>query len=164
MEFDLCSASIWPLLRCWRDWDGGLSAVWHRPLSPFWASSQRGRSKKKMRGAKRTMVSTFSTISFIQTNLQHSIAASGILTRTVGVKGIDMALVQELWYREHCIKGLNLPGYTLHSAGGKDRPSACILARNMNIWMLPGFSCRDLVAILVKYNENGAEKQLVILI
>ena len=33
------------------------------------------------------------TISFIQANLQHSIAASGILTRTVGVKGIDTALV-----------------------------------------------------------------------
>ena len=28
----------------------GLSAVWHRPLSPFWASSQSGRSKKRMRG------------------------------------------------------------------------------------------------------------------
>jgi len=40
-----------------------------------------------------------STISIIQANLQHSIAASGILTRTVGVKGIDMTLVQEPWYR-----------------------------------------------------------------
>jgi len=32
-----------------------------------------------------------STISFIQANLQHSIAASRIITRTVSVKGIDMA-------------------------------------------------------------------------
>jgi len=47
--------------------------------------------------AKRVMVST---ISFIQANLQHSITASGILTRTVGIKGIDMALVQESWYHE----------------------------------------------------------------
>jgi hypothetical protein len=47
-----------------------------------------------------------STISFIQANLQHSIAASGILTRTVGVKGIDVALIQELWYRGGCIRGL----------------------------------------------------------
>jgi len=54
-----------------------------------------------------------STISFIQANLQHSIAASGILTRTVGIKGIDMALVQEPWYCEDCIRGLNIPGYTL---------------------------------------------------
>ena len=45
---------------------------------------------------KRVMVST---VSFIQTNLQHSIAASGILTRTLGGKGIDMVLVQEPWYR-----------------------------------------------------------------
>ena len=36
-----------------------------------------------------------STISFIQANLQHSIAASGIFTRTVGDTGIDMALIQE---------------------------------------------------------------------
>ena len=61
-----------------------------------------------------------STISFIQANLQHSIAAKGILTRTVGVKGIDMALVQVPWYREDCNRGLNIPGYTLYSAGGKE--------------------------------------------
>jgi hypothetical protein len=41
-----------------------------------------------------------STITFIQVNLQHSIAASSILARTVGGKGIDMALIQEPWYRE----------------------------------------------------------------
>lgn len=39
-----------------------------------------------------------STIAFIQANLQYSIAASEILTRTVGVKGIDMAVLQEPWY------------------------------------------------------------------
>jgi hypothetical protein len=57
-----------------------------------------------------------STISFIQANLQHSIAASRILTRTVGDKGIDMALKQEAWNRENCIRGLNIPGYNLYSA------------------------------------------------
>jgi hypothetical protein len=57
-----------------------------------------------------------STISFIQANLQHSIAASRIFTRTVNIKGIDMTLIQELWYREDCIQGLNIPGYTLYSA------------------------------------------------
>jgi len=36
-----------------------------------------------------------STLSFIQANLQHSIAASRIISRTVMVKGIDMALIQE---------------------------------------------------------------------
>ena len=36
-----------------------------------------------------------STISFIQANLQHSITASRILTRTVSVKGINIALIQE---------------------------------------------------------------------
>jgi hypothetical protein len=38
-----------------------------------------------------------STITFIQANLQHSITASGILTRTVSGKGIDMALLREPW-------------------------------------------------------------------
>ena len=71
-----------------------------------------------------------------------------------------MALIQEPWYREDCIRGLNIPGHTLYSEGGKDRPRACILARNMNIWVLSGFSCRDLIAVLVKYIEDGAEKQL----
>ena len=27
--------------------------------------------------------------------------------------------------------------------------------------MLPGFSCRDLVAVLIKYNEEGTEQCLV---
>jgi hypothetical protein len=53
------------------------------------------------------------TISFIQANVQHSIAASRFFYRTVSVKGIDMALIQELWYREGCIRGLNIPGYTV---------------------------------------------------
>jgi hypothetical protein len=98
-----------------------------------------------------------STISFIQANLQHSIAASRILTKTVSVKGIDVARIQEPWYSEDHIRGLNIPGYTLYSAGGTDRPRACILARNMATWMLPGFSCRDLVAVLVEYNKDGQE-------
>jgi len=102
-----------------------------------------------------------STISFIQANVQHSIAVSGFVTRTVGVKGIDMALIHEPWYREDCVRGLNIPGYTLCSAGRKDRPRACILARDMDIWMLPGFSCRDLVAVLVKYFGDGADRRLV---
>ena len=75
-----------------------------------------------------------STISFIQANLQHSIAASGILTRTVGARGIDLALIQEPWYRDGCVSGLRIPGYILYSVRGKDRTRACILARNMNIW------------------------------
>jgi len=103
-----------------------------------------------------------STISFIQANLQHSIAASSILTRTVGVKGIDLALIQEPWYRDDCVSGLNIPGYTLYSARGKDRSRACILGRDMNIWEFPGFSYRDLVAVLVKYEEDGAERRLVV--
>jgi len=37
-----------------------------------------------------------------------------------------MALIQEPWYREDCIKGLNIPVYSLYSAGGTDRPRACM--------------------------------------
>jgi hypothetical protein len=103
-----------------------------------------------------------STISFFQANLQHSIAASRILTKTVGVKGIDMALIQKPWYRGGCIRGLNIPGYSLFSVNGIDRPWACILMRNETAWMLQGFSCRDLVAVLIKYNEEGIERCLVI--
>jgi hypothetical protein len=73
-----------------------------------------------------------------------------------------MALIQEPWYREDCIRGWNIPGYTLYSAAGTDTPRAPILARNTNIWVLPGFSCKDLVAVLVKYVEDGAERQLLV--
>jgi hypothetical protein len=80
----------------------------------------------------------------------------------VGVKGIDMALIQEPWYHGDCIRGLNIPGYTLFSAQGTERTRACILTKDKTDWMLPGFSCRDLVAVLIKYNEEGAERRLVV--
>jgi len=102
------------------------------------------------------------TISFIHSNLQHSIAASGILTRRVGHKVIDMALIQEPWYRDGCVNGLNIPGYTLYSVRGQGRPRACMLGRDKNIWELPGLSCRDLVAVLVMSNKDGAERRLVV--
>jgi hypothetical protein len=103
-----------------------------------------------------------STILIIQANLQHGIAASRILSRTVSVKGIDMALIQEPWYHEDRIRGLNIPGYTLFFAGGIDRPRACILMRNETAWMLPGFSCRGLEAVVIKYNEDGAARRLIV--
>ena len=112
-----------------------------------------------MEKAKQVMAST---ISFIQANMQHSIAASRILTITVGVKGIDMAQIQEPWYCGGCIRGSNIPGYTLFSVNGIGRPRTCILTRNETAWMLPGFSCRDLVAVLIKYIEEGVERRLVI--
>jgi hypothetical protein len=103
-----------------------------------------------------------STISFIQANLQHSVAASRVLARTVIGKGIDIALIQEPWYRKTCIRGLNISGYTLYSAGGMDRPRSFILVGGMTSWLLAGFSGRDLVAVLVKYLENGLERRVVI--
>ena len=56
---------------------------------------------------------------------------------------------------------LNIQGYTLFCAGGTDRSRACISARNTNIWMLPGFSTRDLVAVQIKYFEGKTEKSLI---
>jgi hypothetical protein len=32
----------------------------------------------------------------------------------------------------------------------------------MDIWMLPGISCRDLAEVLVKYNEEEVERRLVL--
>ena len=59
-------------------------------------------------------------ISFVQANLQHSIAASKILSRTVSVKGRH-GTNTGTWYREGRIRGLNIPGYTLFSVSGIDR-------------------------------------------
>jgi len=132
-------------------------------LSSFSAPNQRRRSKGDTRKRKRRLkMDTVSTISFVHANLQHSIAVSRVISRTVCVKGIYVALIQESWYREDCIKGLNVPGYTLFSASGTDRPCACILMRNEMAWLLPGFSCRDLVAVLIQYNDEGAEQSLVV--
>jgi hypothetical protein len=73
-----------------------------------------------------------------------------------------MALIQELWCCEGHILGLNIPVYTLFSASATDGHRACILALNRNTWMLPGFSCTDLAAVLINYNEGDAVKHLVV--
>lgn len=96
--------------------------------------------------------------SFTQANLQHIIAASRLLTTSGNVQGTDMALIPEPWYCEDCISVLNISGYT---AGGINRPRACIPARNMTTGKLPGFSCRGLIAVL-NYNENWAERRLIL--
>jgi hypothetical protein len=60
------------------------------------------------------------TIPFIQANLQHTITAYGMLTTTVAVKGTDMSLIQEPWYRGGSIMGLNISDDTLFSVNGID--------------------------------------------
>ena len=60
------------------------------------------------------------------------------------------------------VSGLGIPGYSLYSVRGMGRSRACIFARNMNICELPGFPCRDLVAVLVTNEVDGAEKRLVV--
>jgi hypothetical protein len=57
---------------------------------------------------------------------------------------------------------LNISGYALFPASGTDRTRACILTRNETALMLPGFSCKDLVAVLIKYKQRGAERRLVV--
>jgi hypothetical protein len=42
-----------------------------------------------------------SSLAIVQANLQHRIA-----------------LIQKPWYRENCIRGLNIPGYTFIRPGG----------------------------------------------
>jgi len=91
-----------------------------------------------------------STLSFIQANLKHSIAAFSFNCRTVSVKGIDMTLIQEPWYREGSIRGLKNTVYTLFSANETDIRRAFSLMRNETSWMLPSFSCWNKLTILIK--------------
>ena len=67
-------------------------------LSPFSASKQRG-SKSEME-EEEVEIGMVSTISFIQANLQHSIAVSRFISRTVRLKGIDVALIQISCYHK----------------------------------------------------------------
>jgi len=103
-----------------------------------------------------------SIIYFMQAKLQHSIAASRVISRTVRIKGIHVALILKPWYHKGYIWGLNIPGNTLFSASGKDRPRTCILMRNKKPSLLPGYTCRDLVAVLIQYNKDGAEQRLAV--
>ena len=86
LSIDSASVTVLERLR-WTPFSSVGQAVF-----PLWAlaGGEEIRRYKEEEEARRDMVST---ISFIQANLQHSTAASGILTRVVGGKGIDMALI-----------------------------------------------------------------------
>jgi hypothetical protein len=65
-------------------------------LSPFPASKQRERCKEKMKVVEKEQESALemsSTSLFTQANMQHSIAASCVISRAVSVKGIYITLV-----------------------------------------------------------------------
>jgi hypothetical protein len=79
----------------------------------------------------------------------------------VSIKGLDMELIQEPCYWERFIRGHSIPGYILFSTIGIERPRACILTRKETPWILPGFFCRDLVVVLIKYNDDWAELWLM---
>jgi len=72
-------------------------------FSPFSASNPRGRSKEEMEVEEKEQESELDMVSnssFMQSNVQHSFAASRLISRAVSVKGIYMTLIQELWYQE----------------------------------------------------------------
>jgi hypothetical protein len=128
--------------------------VWGRQFYPFLALSQKDEEV-------RPGYDMVSITSFVQAKIQHSIAASSVLSRTVAVKEINMTLIQKPFIREGRIMGLNIPGYTLFYGSGTDRPRTMILAKNRNIRMLPGFSFRDLVAVQLKYDKGKEERSIV---
>jgi hypothetical protein len=107
----------------------------------------RNRKRQKRRREEEDERGMVRNISLIQLNLQQGTAASRLLTRSVTIKVRHVTNTGTLVSRGP-IRGLNIPGYTLFSAGGIDRPRACILARNMTSWMLRGFNCRNVVAVL----------------
>ena len=70
--------------------------------------------RKRQRWRRRRWLNvTVSTILFIQAKSQHSIASSREHTTTAVVKGIDMALIGEPWYREGRSIGPIIRGYTI---------------------------------------------------
>ena len=70
---------------------------WEQHLSPSSLSSENLEVLAEKGGTLglQAELDMVSTISFVQANLQHSTAASRVLSRTVSVKGIDIALIQE---------------------------------------------------------------------
>jgi hypothetical protein len=58
--------------------------------------------------------------------------------------------------------GLNIPSYMRFCGNGTNRPGAHIPLRNMNIWMLPGFSSRDPVTVFIKYNKGEVDTSFVV--
>ena len=97
-------------LQRWRRCCGDPSMTWDRRYFPFLVQNQ----KEKIRKAADCVIA--SIVSFMQSNSQHSITAARLLTRTVAIKGIDMALIKEPRYRGGRITGLNVPGYTIFCA------------------------------------------------
>jgi hypothetical protein len=89
-----------------------------------------------------------SNITFIQANLQHSIAASRVLSRTVSVKGIDIAVSRGLYQGpEYSRIYPVLRGWSLEILSRGNEPTFCSGGRLEVVAFTPG-SLRRLESII----------------
>ncbi|KAG8239393.1 hypothetical protein J437_LFUL018245 [Ladona fulva] len=101
-------------------------------------------------------------IPFIQANLQHSRAATGVLEEILSRGKIKVALIQEPWCYKGRIRGLILRGGQIISCTSVNRPRACIYVNGVDAMPLPQLSTMDLAAAVLSFQELNMIRRIVI--
>ena len=101
-----------------------------------------------------------SGLKFIQINLQHSKAATALLSRQHAVGHSDISLIQEPWLNRGLVKGLGSGGRLFYSS--ENNPRACILVAKHVKAALTSFCSRDIVAVQVQYKQREINKEIVV--
>ena len=90
-----------------------------------------------------------------------------VLAEMIGTLGLQGRLnwtwgVPYYLFKRPCNTALLHLGFSRTVSVRGVEPIDCVPTRNETAWILPGFSCRDLVSILIKHNGEGAERRLVV--
>ncbi|KOB72654.1 Uncharacterized protein OBRU01_11964 [Operophtera brumata] len=102
-------------------------------------------------------------IPIIQTNLQHSLAATASLRRALEEDTETIALIQETWIRKGRICGLNNIGGKLLFDVTVSNPRTCIYtSRHLQTLLITEFCSRDLTAVRL-YSVNSQPSRDIVL-
>ena len=105
---------------------------------------------------------TSSRINFIQINLQHSKAATGVLSRCLPAQH-TVSFIQEPYFYQGAVRGLPLTQGRLFYATCREVPRACVFVTNgLSVLALPQLAFRDVVAVKIDYKLAGRARSVVV--
>ena len=101
-------------------------------------------------------------LSFLQINLQHCSAASGVLVQRMAERETNIVLIQEPWAYRGKIRGLGNCGGRLFYCTTEERPRAAVLVSGIEATQVGSFCGRDLVAVRICLELGGRLMELIV--
>ena len=101
-------------------------------------------------------------LALVQVNLQHCKAATDLLVQKILNHNSCLALISEPYYHRGKLPVLNSQGCTVLQGTHVGRPRTCIVAKDVDILLLPGYSSSDLTVGLLTLKMKNKRIEMVV--